>query len=349
MNLKFVSRSELSEHQWDSKIQKWEKPIVESGILKQLNKRSTLNGMVRLIVHTLCIVASAWLTLFVAHFNLALAIFPYLFYSFLIGFLNGIEHEMRHNIVFPKKLNPLSDTIFFLIHVLFKDGSRYQRASHRIHHQYTMVRGIDPETEYPEAITVKYLRRFLFRMLFDIITIGIPSLLIAFWTLIQRTRGKTNPLVLARCSDKDKSVIPRESLIILLINITALTLFIVGQHWYLIALLMLAPRIGLAFVGFWFHTEHLCMMNNSKDQRMCTRGVKVSPFVKFLYGGLDEHVEHHLFPAVPSRNLSALRETLDWEIPERQNAIQCWREIFRIARHLEKNPDDVFMPEGLFQ
>ena len=269
MSLDFVSRSKLSEHQWNDEIQKWERPNIESKTLKNLNKRSALNGMLRLVLHTLCILMSAWLTLYAARYSLVYAVVPYFFYSFLVGFLNGIEHELRHNIVFPKKLDWLSNTLFFIIHILYKDGSRYQRASHRIHHQYTMVRGVDPETEYPAAITVKYLRGFLFRMLFDILTLGIPSLLMAFWTLIQRTRGKTNPLVLARCSEKDKAVIRWESLVILLINIVALALFIVGQQWFLIAFVMLAPRIGLAFVGFWFHTEHLCMMHNSMPSNTC--------------------------------------------------------------------------------
>ncbi|MDC7232196.1 MAG: fatty acid desaturase, partial [Spirochaetales bacterium] len=279
--------------------------------------------------------------------NLLLGVVPFLFYSFLLGFLNGIEHEMRHNIVFPKSMDWFNNAVFFLIHVLYKDGSRYQRASHRIHHQYTMVRGVDPETDYPETLTEQYLRRFLLKMVFGVLTLGIPSLLSAFGILIQRMAGKTNPLVLARCSEKDKRIIRLESWVIFLINIAASALFIIFRQWFLIALLMLAPRIGLIIVGFWFHTEHLSMMHNSSDQRLCTRGVKVSLFVRFLYGGLDEHVEHHLFPAVPSRNLSALRMALDWNIPARQNVIQCWREIFSIARHLEKNPDDVFVPEGM--
>jgi fatty acid desaturase len=66
--------------------------------------------------------------------------------------------------------------------------------------------------------------------------------------------------------------------------------------------------------------------------------------VKFLYGGLDEHVEHHLFPAVPSRNLTRLREALDYPIPERQNVIKCWREILAIARYKEGHPGDEFVP-----
>jgi fatty acid desaturase len=66
--------------------------------------------------------------------------------------------------------------------------------------------------------------------------------------------------------------------------------------------------------------------------------------VKFFYGGLDEHVEHHLFPAVPSRNLARLREAIDWPIPERQNVLQCWREIFAIARNKETHPKEEFVP-----
>ena len=88
------------------------------------------------------------------------------------------------------------------------------------------------------------------------------------------------------------------------------------------------------------------MMYNSTDQRLCTRGVKVSPITKFFYGGLDEHVEHHLFPGVPSRNLTKLRQALDISIPERKNVIACWKEIYAIAKYRETHPDEVFVPAG---
>jgi fatty acid desaturase len=107
---------------------------------------------------------------------------------------------------------------------------------------------------------------------------------------------------------------------------------------------MLGPRVGLSIVSFWFLTEHIGMMYNSNDQRLCTRGVKVSRIVKFFYGGLDEHVEHHLYPAVPSRNLTKLRESIDWKIPERHTVLACWREILAIARHYEERPGDVLDP-----
>ena len=83
------------------------------------------------------------------------------------------------------------------------------------------------------------------------------------------------------------------------------------------------------------------------DQRLCTCGVKVSPITRFFYGGLDEHVEHHLFPGVPSRNLTALREAMKIPVPERKNVVACWKEIYAIAKHREAHPEAVFVPAGV--
>jgi fatty acid desaturase len=280
----------------------------------------------------------------VSRFNIFLSYVPYLVYAFLVGFLNGIEHELRHKIVFSRQMNWFSETVYFLIHLLFKDGSRYQRVSHRIHHRFTMVFGVDPESDFPEVITTRWVWRLLLGILINVVTLGIPSFFMGIWTLLKRISGKIHPMVLAQCSASEKRSIQIESLVILLINLAALGVLIVYQQWFLIALLMLGPRAGLAIVSFYFYTEHIGMMYNSRDQRMCTRGVRVSRLVRFFYGGLDEHVEHHLFPAVPSRNLTKLREAMSWKIPERKNVIQCWKEIAAIARHKETNPGDEILP-----
>ena len=345
MELTFVPRTELEDREWDNEAKLWDRPKIDRETLQELNRRSTSEGMLRLIVHTALILATAWLTVLAWRYRIPFAVAPFLFYAFLVGFLNGIEHEMRHMIVFSRRLDWFSDAVYFLIHLLWKIGSRNQRVSHRIHHRYTMVRGVDPETDFPEAITRRWVWNVLLGLLVTVLTLGIPSFFKMLWDLFQRSRGRLNPKIKAHCDAGDLKFIRRESVVILVINVVAFAGLVWWQRWDLIMLLMLGPQVGHAIAAFWHLTEHIGMMFNSNDQRLCTRGVKVTRFVKFLYGGLDEHVEHHLFPVVPSRNLTRLREALDYPIPERQNVIKCWREILAIARHKEKQPADEFVPK----
>ena len=102
---------------------------VDRETLQKLNQRSTSEGMLRLIVHTALILATAWLTVLAWRYNTLSAVAPFLFYAFFVGFLNGIEHEMRHMIVFSRRLDCFSDAVYFLIHLLWKIGSRNQRVS----------------------------------------------------------------------------------------------------------------------------------------------------------------------------------------------------------------------------
>jgi len=344
MDLNFVARAELAGIEWDEESGKWLRPQVDAETLRTLTERSTAEGMLRLTVHTALIVGSAFLTLFAARYHLLLAVPPFLFYAFLIGFLNGVEHEMRHKILFSRQLNWFNDAVYFLIHVLFRQGSRYQTVSHRTHHRYTMVRGVDPETPFPDQITRRWVKRTLGGLLLEVVTLGVPSFLKAVIALSKRIAGVKDQLMRDQCSEKDIRFIRIESLAILVINIAVIVIGVWFRRWDLILLIIVGPQVGGAIVAFWWMTEHIGMMYNTNDQRICTRGVKVSPFVKFLYGGLDEHVEHHLYPAVPSRNLAKLRESIDWPIQERIGVVACWREIYEIARHQETNPDDVFLP-----
>jgi len=344
MELTFVPRTELKDREWDNEAKLWDRPKIERETLQELNRRSTSEGMLRLIVHAALIVATAWLTVLAWRHNLLLAVVPFLFYAFLVGFLNGIEHEMRHTIVFSRRLDWFSDAVYFLIHLFWANGSRNQRVSHRIHHRYTMVSGVDPETDFPQAITRRWVWKVLLGLLLTVLTLGIPSYFKALRELFQRSRGRLKPKIQGHCSAQDLKFIRRESAVILVIHVVALAVLVWWRRWDLILLLILGPQVGLAIAAFWHLTEHIGMMFNSNDQRLCTRGVKVSRFVKFLYGGLDEHVEHHLFPAVPSRNLTRLRGALDYPIPERQNLIRCWREILAIAGHKEKHPGDELIP-----
>jgi fatty acid desaturase len=347
MELTFVPRAELADFEWSNEKQEWSRPRMDAATLKELNERSSAEGFLRVLAHTALLVGSALLTIYSFRVHVLLAIPPFLFYSFLVGFLNGIEHEMRHKIVFSRSLTWFSDAVYFLIHVLFRQGTRYQTISHRTHHRYTMIRGVDPETPFPDQLTTAWVKKTLRGLFLEILTLGIPSFFKALFTLAGRVTGRIEPLIRNQCSEKDIRAIRLESLVIIVINLAILAVTIWLQRWDLLALLILGPQVGGAIVAFWWMTEHIGMMYNTNDQRLATRGVKVGPFVKFLYGGLDEHVEHHLFPAVPSRNLGRLRAALNWPIPERVGVVACWREILAIAARQEESPDAVLLPCSL--
>ena len=346
-DVRYVPRDDLKDREWDNETELWDRPKIDREVLRKLNSRSVLEGGARVIVHLGLIAATGWLTVVAGRTHILLTVPPFTVYCWLVGFLHGIEHEMRHTIVFPRRLDWLSDTIYFLIHILWKAGSRNQRVSHMIHHRYTMVRGVDPEPAFPEDISAKWMRQELLRILVSIVTLGIIDYFKAIWGLIQRTAGRLHPMIHARCSEKDLRFIQRESFVVLIVNLGGLVAMALYRRWDLILLLSLAPHIGLAIGAFYHRTEHIAMMHNTNDQRLATRGVKVSPITKFFFGGLDEHVEHHMFPAVPSRNLAKLQEAMGIPVPERKNVIACWREMMAIARHREAHPDEVFVPEGV--
>jgi len=264
-DLRFVSRDELKDREWDNQTMRWERPAIARDLLRELNKRSTLDGSMRVIVHIGLIIATAWLTVIVWRENILLGVVPFLAYCWLVGFLNGIEHEMRHKTVFPRRLEWLSEVIYFLIHTLWKMGTRNQRVSHVTHHRYTMVRDVDPEPAFPEDVTTRWVRRELLGMVFSVVTLGIVDLFTFLRGLMQRSVGKLHPMIQAQCTEKNLTYIKWESRAILLINLAGGVALALLQRWDLFVLFMLAPQVGHAIAAFYHRTEHIAMMYNAND------------------------------------------------------------------------------------
>ena len=59
MELTFVPRAELKDREWDTEAKLWDRPKIDRETLQELNRRSTSEGMLRLIVHMALIVATA--------------------------------------------------------------------------------------------------------------------------------------------------------------------------------------------------------------------------------------------------------------------------------------------------
>ncbi len=343
--LAFIPRTELSSLEWDYRLKQWNKPPIDRQALKALSERSTLNGLARVGLFLCFLVGSAALTMLAARTSIWLAILPAYLYFFFFGFWVAIGHELQHKTVFAPAFDTFSEVLFFFVQVCMWNSPRYARISHRLHHRYTMVRGIDPETDWPEVVTTPWLRRYLGKMIGQILVIGaIPQLFRDIRTQISRVAGGKDRMMHAYCTAADLRVIRWESVGILAVHTAVVAAAIGFLRWEPIVFMTLAWQIGSPIEGLWHSTEHIGRMYNVNDQRCATRSVRVHPFIRLIYWGLDDHVDHHDYPIVPSRNLPKLHRLLHAELPQPKGMIACWREMFAIAREKDQHPIHEFVP-----
>lgn len=345
MKLKFTPREELSEFEWNHEGRNWKRLGVDKEVIKQLSERSTWNGLWRvgLFVSFLAITAAS--TLFVAQYSLWLAIIPLCGYYFFYGFWVAIGHELQHSTVFAKNFDWFSESLFHLVQALMWNSPTYARKSHQLHHRYTMVRGIDPETDWPEVFDTKFVRSSLVYVVQALLVFGaVRTLFRDISTQVRRVLGKKDRMMRDHCNDREIAAIRRESLGILLFHLAVVAVAVVFGRWELLAFMTIAWQIGAPIEGLWHNTEHITRLYNVNDQRLCTRSVKVGPLVGLIYWGLDHHIDHHIYPLVPSRNLPKLHKLLRHDLPEPLGMIDCWREMFAIAKEKDVRPDNEFVP-----
>ena len=75
-------------------------------------------------------------------------------------------------------------------------------------------------------------------------------------------------------------------------------------------------------------TQHTGLQENIKDHRFSTRTVYLNSVFSFLYWHMEYHIEHHMFPSVPSYNLPKLHELIKNQLPPpRQGLWGAYKEI----------------------
>lgn len=346
MELIFTPKERLYRFFWDSRTQKWDRPDLDRAVLKELSERSTWNGLFRIGRFVLILAACAAATVWISRtYSWWMAIPALYLYYFFYGFWVAIGHELQHKIVFASSFDRASEVIYFLVQTLMWHSPRYARVSHRLHHRYTMVRGIDPETPWPEAISARYVRNLLLDLFSKILVVGAPVVLARnVYAQISRAVGRKDKMMEEHCTPDDLRAIRIESAAILLLH-TGVAAFAIATHrWELILFITIAWQIGSAIESLWHLTEHVGRLQDVKDQRLCTRSIRVGPLVRMLYWGLDDHVDHHIFPAIPSRNLPKLHALLGKDLPKPRNIVGCWREIYAIAREKDRNPTHEYVP-----
>ncbi len=345
MDLEFTPRSELRAYEWDNQNGRFRRPDIDREIISRLSERSTLNGLARIGLFVGFLAVSAAAAMWVAGVSIWLAI-PLLYvYYFFYGFWVAIGHELQHKVVLSRAFDWLSEIIYFVVQVIMWNSPRYARISHRLHHRFTMVRGIDPETDWPEVFTSQWIRKFRRDMILNILVVRMPIVLgHDVMVQIRRVLGQKDRMMRDHCSARDIRAIRIESAAILLIHLAVVALSVWFRLWEPIAFLTVAWQIGAPIEGLWHNTEHIGRMYNVDEQRFCTRSIRVGWLVRLIYWGLDDHVDHHMFPSVPSRNLPKLHSLLKDDLAEPRSMVQCWREMLAIGREKTRCSESEYVP-----
>ena len=97
-------------------------------------------------------------------------------------------------------------------------------------------------------------------------------------------------------------------------------------------------------------TQHMCLRDNVKDHRHSTRSVRLNPILSFIYWNMEYHIEHHMFPMVPSYNLPKLHKFIKHQLPKPLSLFEAYKEIIPAVIKKSKNPDyfiEVKLPKDL--
>src|SRR5262249_23233403 len=100
------------------------------------------------------------------------------------------------------------------------------------------------------------------------------------------------------------------------------------------------PSFYGAFMAIFFGlTQHAGLTEDVLDHRLNSRTVYMNPIFRFLYWNMNYHVEHHMFPMVPSYARPRLHAAIkDDGPPAYRSTVEAYREIVPTLLRQRKDP-----------
>ena len=102
--------------------------------------------------------------------------------------------------------------------------------------------------------------------------------------------------------------------------------------------LFLIPNFFRSFNALWGMTQHTGLKGNVKDHRVTTRSVRLNPIFSFIYWKMEYHVEHHMFPMIPSYNLPKLHEVIKDQLPAPKTLYTAYKDMITAVIKRKKDP-----------
>ena len=314
----------------------WFKAKIDRKKLKELSRRNDYEGWKHIIIYVATMVLLG--TACVYSWGSLWFVPIYLAYCMFWGGADAIWHECGHRTAF--KTRVLNDFFYHIASYMNNFEPVRWRWSHSLHHSYTA--SVDPhDFEADESIFSKpslfgFLIRFIPGYYFLILHKSLHL------EIIQHAIGYETK-VMKECIPEDKKTncIRSSRIFVALWLVTILSCFLVGS--VLPIFLFLIPKFFIFMNVVWGLTQHMGLKEGSKDHRESTRSVRLNPIFSFIYWKMEYHIEHHMFPMVPSYNLPKLHEEIKDQLPKPQTLFEAYKEIIPAVIKKSRNPD-YFIP-----
>ncbi|MCX6961606.1 MAG: fatty acid desaturase [Verrucomicrobia bacterium] len=340
----------------------WYRTKVDKAVMSELMKRHDAKALRQALLH-LGLYACTGTAAYIAYGSISQANWAWMVpLLVLFVFLHGTfaqfmglvaVHELVHKTPFRRQwLNDLFMDVFSFL--TWSDPVSF-RVSHVKHHQVTVHQDHDGEVILPQKMDWDAVKFWFWQL------VPFPNPVGVWGALKKWFKYATGSLkgegLFAGGEEWMQKVLPAENAelrrrhrkwasVVLFGHLALAAIFIATGQWILILLVNLPVFYCGWLVTLCGTPQHIGLVPNAPDFRLCCRTYTCSPFVGFLYWNMQYHVEHHMFPAVPFYNLPALRKAIAHDLPPAPHGLWAtWREIIPILKNQRENPDYVFVPE----
>ena len=313
-------------------LNKWYRPNVDKLEFKKLCEKSDWAGFKHVIIYFSVLIFFGYLAY--ATWGTWWSLLFFLIYGNIYACSDSIWHETGHKTAFKSKF---WNNFFYQISSYMDNFEPVRwKWSHFKHHGHTAY---DDPHDFEIAIR-KPTDLFLFFSYF----IPFAPLLTFHKTLqfetIKHAVGITTPVMEQCIPEKERTKCRNSARIHVAIWTIVILTSIVYKSWLPVLYLVLPGFYGKTLVASFGLTQHTGLQENIKDHRYSTRTVYLNPVFSFLYWHMEYHIEHHMFPTVPSYNLPKLHHLIKDQMPPAKKGLWgAYREIIPAIFKQAKNPD----------
>lgn len=288
-------------------LNNWHRCIIDKEELKKLCVKSDWAGFKHMIIFF----GSLFLVAYLAYISWGTwwSLLFFLIYGNIYACSDSLWHETNHKTAFKSKF---WNNFFYQIASFMDNFEPVRwRWSHFKHHGHT---AFDDPHDFEIAIRKPTDIFLFFSYLIPFGTVFIFHKSLQFET-IKHALGFTTDVMKQCIPERERSKCRNSSRIHVSIWLITILVSIIYQSWLPVLYIVLPGFYGKTLIALFGLTQHTGLQENIKDHRYSTRTVYLNPIFSFLYWHMEYHIEHHMFPTVPSYNLPKLHALIKNQMP----------------------------------